>query len=90
MTNAEHSGCDDYVAHLYEYIDGELSAQECAALKAHLQDCPPCLDEYERDALLKTLIRRSCACEQAPAMLRTQILTQITTVTVTRVEFGEG
>ncbi len=90
MNDAEGTGCDGYVAHLYEYLDGELSPQECDALKAHLEGCPPCLDEYERDLLLKSLIRRSCRCEQAPATLRTQIMTQITTVQVTRVQYGEG
>ena len=90
MSDAECSGCDDYIAHLYEYVDGELSAQECADLKAHLEGCPPCLDEYQRDLLLKALIRRSCQCEQAPDTLRTQIMTQITTVSITQVQYGDG
>ncbi len=82
--------CNDYLSHLYEYLDGELDAEGCAALKAHLDDCPPCLDEYQRDALLKALIRRSCQCEQAPDQLRTQILARITTVRVTTTVYREG
>ena len=78
-------GCDAYISQLYTYLDGELSEHERAQLQAHLEDCPPCLQEYERDAILKALVRRSCACEQAPAALRAQIMTQITTVTVTEV-----
>lgn len=77
--------CDEYLDQLYNYLDGELSSDECTQLKAHLEDCPPCLQEYERDAILKALVRRSCACEQAPATLRAQILTQITTVSYTEV-----
>ncbi len=90
MSDAEDTGCEGYFAHLYEYLDGELSPQECAALKEHLEGCPPCLDEYERDLLLKSLIRRSCQCEQAPPTLRTQIMTQITTFSVTRVDYTDG
>ena len=78
-------GCDAYISQLYTYLDGELSDHECAQLQAHLEDCPPCLQEYERDAILKALVRRSCTSEIAPATLRAQILTQITTVTVTQV-----
>lgn len=70
--------CPEYVANLYSYIDGELSASEYEELKAHLLDCPPCLTEYERDMLLKRLVKRACACEPAPEALRSTILTQIT------------
>lgn len=77
--------CEEYLDQLYNYLDGELSSDECTLLKAHLEDCPPCLQEYERDAILKALVRRSCACEEAPATLRAQILTQITTVSYTEV-----
>ena len=69
--------CPDYVANLYSYIDGELSAEEYEELRQHLLDCPPCLTEYERDMLLKKLIKRACACEQAPEQLRSSILTRI-------------
>lgn len=29
---------------LSEYIDGELAADDCAHLEAHLADCPPCIE----------------------------------------------
>lgn len=69
--------CPGYVENLYAYIDGELSDEQCIELKEHLLDCPPCLTEYERDMLLKKLVKRACACEPAPASLRTTILTRI-------------
>lgn len=75
--------CDEYLAQLYSYLDGELSDEQALALQAHLEDCPPCLDEFHRDQLLKALVRRSCACEPAPQALRAQIMTTITTVEVT-------
>ena len=70
--------CPEYVDRLYAYIDGELTAEQYEEIKAHLLDCPPCLTEYERDMLLKKLIKRACACEQAPEQLRSSILTRIT------------
>ena len=68
--------CPDYVANLYSYIDGELSAEEYEELRQHLLDCPPCLTEYERDMLLKKLVKRACGREQAPEQLRS-MMTQI-------------
>ncbi|GAB3586225.1 mycothiol system anti-sigma-R factor [Calidifontibacter terrae] len=77
--------CNSYLAHLEEYLDGELSVQQCEQLKEHLADCPPCLDAYQRDALMKALIRRSCQCESAPVALRTQIMARIS-IQVTTIE----
>ena len=82
--------CSDYLSQLYEYLDGELDEAVRSRLRAHLDDCPPCLDECQRDALLKSLVRRSCQCEQAPDQLRTQILARLTTVRVTTVHLREG
>ncbi|NHN56425.1 mycothiol system anti-sigma-R factor [Calidifontibacter sp. DB0510] len=86
----DHADCASYLEHLYEFLDGELTDDDRAALAAHLQDCPPCLNEYERDLLMKALVRRSCQCESAPAELRTRIMAQIsvqvTTVQVRRYE----
>ena len=69
--------CPEYVERLYAYIDGELTAEQYEEIKAHLLDCPPCLTEYERDMLLKKLVKRACGREQAPEQLRSVIMTQI-------------
>lgn len=71
--------CAELYQLLDAYVDGELSEGECDRLKSHLVECPSCLSEYERDALLKALVRRSCQCEAAPSALRAQILTRIST-----------
>ena len=43
---------------------------------------------YERDLLLKALIRRSCGCETAPETLRMSIMTRITMIHVEYDELG--
>ncbi|WP_018156656.1 mycothiol system anti-sigma-R factor [Demetria terragena] len=83
----EDVDCRTVVEQIYAYLDGELEGAEVSRLKSHLEECPPCVTEYERDQLLKRLVQRSCACEQAPTTLRAQIMTQITTVSYTRVEY---
>ena len=86
---ARTGACREYVAQLHSYLDGELTDSERSVLRAHLEDCPPCLDEFERDAMLKRLVQRSCACEQAPEQLRTQIMSRIS-VHVVEVDLHEG
>jgi anti-sigma factor RsiW len=39
----EHEiGCQDIVKNLNSYIDGELDAEICGQLEAHIQSCPKC------------------------------------------------
>ena len=78
--------CADVVLRLFEYVDHEIGPLDGDRIRTHLEECGSCLAEYERDLLIKALVRRACACEQAPAELRTQILTRITS---TRVTWGE-
>ncbi|WP_071606286.1 mycothiol system anti-sigma-R factor [Luteipulveratus halotolerans] len=77
--------CQAVMDQIYAYLDGELDRPSQELLKQHLLECPPCVGEYERDLLLKSLLQRSCACEEAPSELRAQILTRIS-VTVTTVQ----
>jgi mycothiol system anti-sigma-R factor len=73
---------------VFEYLDGEMEPDDCAKIREHLEQCGPCLEEYDLDQMLKAIVRRSCGCEPAPTELRTQIMTRITTINLT-VEFRE-
>lgn len=76
--------CAEVVLRLLEYVDNEAAEEDCVRIKEHLDACGSCLREYERDVLLKAMVRRACGSQPAPETLRTAILTRITTVTVTR------
>lgn len=77
--------CADVVLRLFEFVDNETGPVDRDRIQAHLDECGACLAEYERDLLLKALVRRACARQAAPPQLRSQILTRITTsVTVIR------
>jgi len=89
--SATNSGAhgDDDVAHcgevlqrVYELLDGEMNETDVARLRAHIEDCAPCFAEYNLDAMLKALLRRSCVCEEAPVELRRRILVQISEVRI--------
>jgi len=65
--------CDDCLEDLNSYIDRELSDQELQEVKAHLDDCPPCLQIVELQAGLKRLVRKECCQDEAPERLRTWV-----------------
>lgn len=87
MSRDPATDCSEVLLRVFEYIDHEMATADTARFKEHLDACGNCLTEYHRDMLLKSLVRRSCAQEQAPVTLRMQIVSQITHVTL---EVGEA
>jgi len=72
--------CSEVLHRVYEYLDGEMTVDDTVKIRHHLDECGPCLQEYDLDQALKALVKRSCACEEAPTELRTQIMARITTI----------
>lgn len=77
--DVDDEDCSKVLDQVYEYLDGELGAGDLDRIKEHLDDCGPCLRQYDLDVALKALVRRSCH-EKAPADLRDRILVKITEV----------
>ena len=82
--------CAGVLLRLFEFVDNETEPVDRARIQAHLDECGSCLAEYDRDLLLKALVRRACARQSAPAQLRSQILTRITSTQVTVVRRTES
>ncbi|GBC76685.1 hypothetical protein HRbin08_00147 [bacterium HR08] len=53
--------CRQLFKRLSEFLDGELSADVCAHIRAHLEECAPCR------AFLRTLEATVRLCDQLPA-----------------------
>jgi mycothiol system anti-sigma-R factor len=54
-------------------------------VKAHLEECAPCLQSYDLQAQVKALVARSCM-EHAPESLRQRVRVQIQQIQVTYTE----
>ena len=78
--DAAGTDCSEVLHRVYEYLDGEMTADDTEKIKLHLDECGPCLKEYDLDQALKALVKRSCECEEAPVELRSQIVARITTL----------
>ena len=75
--------CQTILAHVYEFLDGEVAAEERILIVQHLEECPPCLGQYGVERDVQALVQRSCACDHAPETLRVQIVARIRQVSIT-------
>lgn len=64
--------CREFEAKLWAFLDGELDAAVCAELRAHLENCPGCLDHYRFEDALRGFVRRCCH-EPVPDALRDRL-----------------
>ena len=76
--------CEEALADIYLLLDRECSPERDAALRAHIEDCPPCLEEYGIDEHIKQLLARKCGGDHAPADLKTRLRASIRQTVATR------
>ena len=69
--------CADALAEIYLLLDRECSAERDAALRKHIEDCPPCLEEYGIDEHIKQLLARKCGGDHAPDELKSRLRASI-------------
>ena len=43
--------CRECVEHLYEFLDRELTPELEREIREHLEDCPPCGEQYDFEEL---------------------------------------
>ncbi len=60
--------CQEALAELERFLDGELPADEVGRVKQHLSACYPCTDRASFEEQLRALVRRGCA-DAAPSDL---------------------
>jgi len=83
-----NADCADYLERIVYFIDNELDDADCAAVQVHLDTCNPCLEKYDLQRTVKTIVARSCS-EVAPSELRERVLVRIREVQI-QVQITEG
>jgi len=68
--------CVDFLDEIVYFIDNELDAADCSVVRAHLDTCNPCLEKYDLQRTVKSIVARSCS-EAAPVELRQRVMLQI-------------
>jgi anti-sigma factor (TIGR02949 family) len=69
--------CEHVLERVYEFLDHEVDTATGDEIRAHLTDCEPCLDRYDVEQAVKSLVKRCCGNDKAPAHLRVSIMTKI-------------
>jgi mycothiol system anti-sigma-R factor len=77
--------CAEFLERIVCLLDNELGAGEVADVRAHLDECAPCLQSYDLQRTVKALGARSCM-EHAPDSLRQRVRVQIQQIQVTYTE----
>lgn len=73
--------CAEVLARMVFFVDHELADADCAEIQRHLDECAPCLADYDVERTVKALVARSC-CDQAPQQLRERVRVSIREVHV--------
>ena len=80
-TEHPHAHLEDDCAHVlervYQFIDNELDTASGDAIRQHLSACEPCLDKFDVEQAVKSLVSRRCGGDTAPAQLRDKVLGQL-------------
>ena len=73
--------CSEFLERIVYFIDNELDEADCTVVQAHLDSCNPCLERYDLQRTVKSIVARSCT-EAAPAELRQRVMFQIREVQI--------
>ena len=73
--------CVDYLERIVYLLDNELDEADCVVVQSHLRECGACLERYDLQRTVKTVVARSCH-ETAPDELRDRVRLQIRQVQV--------
>lgn len=79
--SCEGPNCEKALENLYLFIDQEIDTASCAEIQSHIDECTECLNVYDLERVVKSLVSRSCS-EVAPEVLREKVLVSIRTVQI--------
>jgi mycothiol system anti-sigma-R factor len=86
--NPHEVPCTQVLDAVYTYLDGEMSFDDCARIRQHLDECGPCLREFGLEEAVKRLVGKHCGCDPVPEGLRSKVLGKIREVRA-ELEFSE-
>lgn len=67
------SNCNEALSRLHLYIDRELSLEEMAVVRHHLEHCPPCLEVFRVEQNVLRFVGTCCRATRAPESLKARV-----------------
>ena len=69
--------CRECVEHLYEFLDREATPELERDIRQHLEECPPCGEQFDFEALFLKFVRARCLTQGAPPELKRRVLLEL-------------
>lgn len=69
--------CEEALAKVHEYIDGELDDVPASQVRQHFEQCQGCYPHLRLEQVFREALRRATSGQCAPDKLRTRITTLI-------------
>ena len=82
MTDDHAKECEMVLEHVQEFLDNELDSATEEAVRAHIAICEPCLDQAEVWMAVKTLVKRACTTDSAPATLVSRVSLRVSSLRI--------
>jgi anti-sigma factor (TIGR02949 family) len=77
MTPPERVDCQQAASRLYEYLDGEVTPEVEATVRAHLAECAGCFSLFGFEDAYLTFLRARTQARGAPEHLKKRIFERI-------------
>lgn len=72
--------CREVLEEVYLYIDDECSDVRRSVIRAHLDECSPCLAEYGIEQEVRTIVHRCCSKERAPEEVKERLRRKLSAI----------
>ena len=69
--------CRECKEHLYEYLDRELTPEVERDIRLHLEECPPCGEQFDFEKLFLEFLQARGRAQGAPPELKRRILNEL-------------
>jgi mycothiol system anti-sigma-R factor len=68
-TSRDREICENIREHVYQVLDGRLTAARRREVETHLRKCPPCFSKLEMERIMRRLVRETVTAEPCPKRL---------------------
>lgn len=82
--------CEEALAEVYSYLDGELTDAKRQFIASHLDSCSPCYEAFDFEAELRMVVSSKAKADQVPEELRIRISQKISHLRIVRSDEGAG
>ena len=86
----EFDDCREVLERIHLFLDDEISETDGDAVRHHLLACEHCLDHFDVEQAVRSLLKRCCSLDRAPETLRVRVMSAVRDGHTASVEVHSG